>query len=230
MPPYSSVERPSSRDRGSANGTGGVPEIAIGFWTNRLVVTAGGGILGEALNRSYLHHSGRVIVALMLWFGGALVWRAAAPQLARATFWSALFAASVLGLVLARTIDAALGVGDPAATLQIVPLLVLSFVLCYRNTGTSAALTDHPVDELFFWPIAAITQVLGSALAGWSRYPGGPGYGLALMVIAVGLLTTIGLASLTRLPRAALFWIAFLLTGVAAALGGVRGYEIVFGY
>ncbi len=226
---YGRVERALARDRVSSEGTGAVPDVTIGFWTNRVLAAAGGGILGEALNRIYLHRSERVILALVLCFSGALVLRATTQQFRRATFWSAMFAASVLSAVLARTIDEALGIGDPAATLQIVPLLVLSFVICYRKTGAFAALTDRPVDELFFWPISAIAQTLGSALADWTVDPGGPGYGCALTVIALGLLTTIALAFFTRLQRAALFWIAFLLTGIGAALGAAYGYQILCG-
>ncbi|RXG86222.1 hypothetical protein [Bradyrhizobium vignae] len=213
----------------SSEGTDAVPDVTIAFWRNRVLAAAGGGILGEALNRIYLHRSGRVIVALLLCFSGALVLRAATRQFRRATFWSAMFAAGVLSAVLARTIDEALGLGDAAASLQIVPLLVISFVICYRKTGAFGALTDRPVDELFFWPIAAIAQTLASALADWTVDPGGPGYGRALPVIAFGLLTTIALALFTRVPRAALFWIVFLLTGLGAALGGAYGYQILCG-
>ncbi|MCK1439760.1 hypothetical protein [Bradyrhizobium sp. 15] len=229
MAMYGGMKGASSRDWGCSKGTVAVPSIAIWFWTTRLLVAGVGGILGEVLNGIYFHRSGRVIIALVSCFATVLALRAAALRFRLVTFWSGMFVASVLGAVLARTIDTALGVGEPAATLQIVPLLVLTLVICYRKSGGFAALTEHPVDELFFWPIGTIHQTLGSALAGWARSPGGPGYSLALMVVALGLLTTIGLSLFTRLPRAALFWIAFLLTGLAAALGGIRGYEILFG-
>lgn len=208
------------RDGRPSRATSPLVRVTAGFWIKTVLATIAGGIAGNVLNQTYPHRSGRFIIALMLCFVATLALRAAAREFPRATFWSAMFWMSVLGAVLAQASDTAMGIGDIGASVPIAVLLMFTFVICYRMTGAFAAPTDHLDNEWFFWAIAAIAQTFGSALADWALDPGGPGYAPALTVIALGLAVTIGLDLFTRVPRAALFWIAFLLTGVGAALGG----------
>lgn len=206
--------------RDVAGHTGVVPETTVGFWIYRVLAAIFSEIAGELLYHNYLHRSGRVIVALTFCLLATLALRAVAKEFWRATFWSAMFCLSILSAVLARTIDTALGVGDIGAILHIAALLVLAFVLSLRMTGAIAALTDRPGHEPFFWAIAVAAQTLGSGIAGWMLDRGASGYIPGLTAITLALLVIIALAVYTPLSRPALFWIAFVLTGTGAALGG----------
>lgn len=131
-----------------------------------------------------------------------------------------MFCLSILSAVLARTIDTALGVGDIGAILHIAALFVLALVICHRTKGAVAALIDRPAHEPFFWAIAAAAQTLGSGVADWMLDCGAsrdiPGF----TAITLALLVIIALALFTPISRGALFWVAFVLTGAGAALGG----------
>jgi uncharacterized membrane-anchored protein len=199
--------------------TSTVPESAA-FWTNWLLAAMAGEIAGHTLSHIYLHRSGRVIVALMMSFLAMSILQGATRRLPRMIFWSAAFLLSLLGAVLAEATDISMGVGDIGAILLIAILLVFSFVICYRLTGNLPGPTDGSNVRGFFWATAMLAQTVASACADWIIDPGGPSERLAIAVIALGIAATIGVYSCTRMPRAVLFWPAFVLSGTMAALGG----------
>jgi uncharacterized membrane-anchored protein len=196
-----------------------VPELSPAFWTNWLLAAMAGEIAGHALNHIYLHRSGRVIVALMMCFVMMTILQGATRRLLRMVFWSAAFLLSVLGAVLARAADISMGVGDIGAILLIAVLLIFSFVICYRLTGNLPGPTDGSNVRGFFWATAMLAQTVASACADWIVDPSGPSERFAVAVIALGIAAAIGLYSCTRL-RPVLFWFAFVLSGIGAALGG----------
>jgi hypothetical protein len=122
--------------------------------------------------------------------------------------------------VLAEATDVSMGIGDIGAVLLIAILLIFSFVICYRLTGHLPGPTDGSNVRGFFWTTAMLGQTVASACADWVLDPGGPPERVAIAVIALGIAATIGLYLFTRVPRAVLFWSAFVLSGTVAALGG----------
>jgi uncharacterized membrane-anchored protein len=95
--------------------TNNVPEFAAAFWACWLLVAMAGEIAGHALNHIYLHRSGRVIVAMMLFFIAMSILQGAARRLPRMIFWSTAFLLGILGAVLAEATDISMGVGDIGA-------------------------------------------------------------------------------------------------------------------
>ena len=197
-----------------------VPAFSATFWTNWLLAAMAGEIAGHALNHIYLHRSGRVIVALMLCFVAMSILQGATRRFPQMIFWSTAFLISLLGAVLAQATDISMGVGDTGAILLIAILLIFSFVICYRLTGNLPGPTDGANVRGFFGTTAMLAQTAASACADWIIDPSGPSERLAIAVIAVGIATSIGVYSCTRMPRSVLFWSAFVLSGTVAALGG----------
>jgi uncharacterized membrane-anchored protein len=122
--------------------------------------------------------------------------------------------------VLAEATDISMGVGDIGAILLIAILLIFSFVICCRLTGNLPGPTDGSNVRGFFWATAMLAQTAASACADWIVDPSGPSEHLSVAAIALGIVATIGLYLWTRMPRAVLFWYAFVLSGTGAALGG----------
>lgn len=211
----------TSRDVAGRIGT--VPEVTVGFWIYRVLAAISSEIAGELLYHNYLHRSGRVIVALTFCFLATLALRTVAKEFSRATFWSVMFSLCILSAVLARTIDTALGIGDIGAILHTAALFVLALVICHRMMGGIAALTDRPGHEPFFWAMAIAAQTLSSGVADWLVDRGASGYIPGVAALTLALLVIIALAAFTPISRGALFWIAFVLTGAGAALGGHFG-------
>lgn len=197
-----------------------VPALSATFWTNWLLAAMAGEIAGHALNHVYLHRSGRVIVALMLGFLAMSILQGTTRRFPRMIFWSAAFLLSLLGAVLAETTDISMGIGDNGAILLIAILLVFSFVISYRLTGNLPSPTDGTDVRGFFWTTAILAQTAACACADWIIDPGGPSARLALAVIALGIAATVGVHSCTRMPRSIVFWPAFVLLGIVAALAG----------
>lgn len=190
------------------------------FWIKWLLATVAGEMAGQALHHISPHRSGRVIVALMLSLVALLIWRGTARRFLHVTFWAAAFLLSVLGAVSAEAIDVSMGIGDIGAIAPIVIWLMFAGVICYRCTGDLPAPANGANIGGFFWVTAALAQAIGSACADWIIAPGGPPARLAVAAIALVISATIARHVYTRLPRPALFWIALLLLGTGAALGG----------
>ncbi|MGY4623312.1 hypothetical protein [Bradyrhizobium sp. USDA 4486] len=201
-------------------GTRIVPEVSAAFWINWVLAAMAGEIAGHALNHIYLHRSGRVIVALMMCFLAMSVLQGATRRLPRMIFWSAAFLLNLLAAVLARTTDISMGGGDIGAILLVAILLIFSFVICYRLRGILPGPTQELDIRGFFWATALLTQALANTCADWIADPGGPSSRAAVAAIGLGIASTIGLYLYTHVPRSVLFWLAFVLSGTGAALGG----------
>jgi uncharacterized membrane-anchored protein len=197
-----------------------VPAFSAAFWAYWLLAAMAGAIAGQALNHVYVHRSGRVIVVLMLCFLAMSMVQGTTRRLPRLMFWTAAFLLGLIGAVLAEATDVSMGIGDIGAVLLIAILLIFSFVICYRLTGHLPGPTDGSNVRGFFWTAAMLAQTAASACADWILDPGGPPERVAIAVIALGIAATIGLYLCTRVPRAVLFWSAFVLSGTVAALGG----------
>ena len=197
-----------------------VPAFSAAFWAYWLLAAMAGAIAGQALNHVYVHRSGRVIVVLMLCFLAMSMVQGTTRRLPRLMFWTAAFLLGLMGAVLAEATDVSMGIGDIGPVLFIAVLLIFSFVICYRLTGHLPGPTDGSNVRGFFWTTAMLGQTVAGACADWILDPGGPPERVAIAVIALGIAATIGLYLCTSVPRAVLFWSAFVLSGTVAALGG----------
>jgi uncharacterized membrane-anchored protein len=69
-----------------------------------------------------------------------------------------------------------------------------------------------PRVEGFYWATITFSQTLGTALGDWTADDTGLGYEGAALIFGAALVLVAGAYFWTRLSRAWLFWIAFILT------------------
>ncbi|WGR73780.1 MULTISPECIES: hypothetical protein [unclassified Bradyrhizobium] len=196
-------------------------EISPAFWVTRGVATALGQVAGEgAIQWANARIWGAIGLLSVFCLVSAVVARAARNRFPTAIFWLAIAAVASGGTALAEAADNALGIGDIGAALNLSSYLVLSFVLWHRVAGVISGLTGPSGGGLFFWVTAALAQALCSGLADWIVDPDGPDSRASLIVVLLGIVTVAGLYLCTPARRPALFWSAFIITGIIGALGG----------
>lgn len=194
-------------------GASGVREAALRFWVLRTLAAVLGEIGGHAVAGKGSHFLAAAVVVSI----GALCARDRAGRIA---FWPVLVGILILSSALAHMADRSLGIGDLVPSVQLAALLVLALIVWARLAGTTGFLSVGPIrDHAPFWIVAMLAQALASSLADWVVDPGQTGASIVLPAIVIGL-PVVAVARWARIARPALFWTAFVLTGVLGALWG----------
>ncbi|GKQ53436.1 hypothetical protein [Bradyrhizobium sp. Ce-3] len=194
-------------------GTIGVREAALRFWAMRTVAAALGEIGGHAVAGKGSHFLAAAVVALI----GALYAR---ERSGRNAFWPVLVGVSTLSAALAHMADRSLGIGDVVPSVQLAALFALALIVWARVAGTAGLLAVGSIrDHAPFWIVAMLAQAFASSLADWVVDPGQTGSSIVLLAVAIGL-PAVAAARWARIARPALFWAAFVLTGILGALWG----------
>lgn len=198
-----------------------VPEVTLLFWIMKTAATTLGETGGDAVSMSlglgYLASTG--IFAIV--FAGLVVAQIRARRFDAWLYWLTIIATTTVGTTLADFADRSLGIGYPGGSALLLTLLLLSFAVWYRATGSLSIETIVSTkSEIFYWLTIMFSQTLGTALGDWTADSAGLGYGGAALAFAA-LLAVIALAYFrTRVSRTLLFWCAFVLTRpLGAALG-----------
>lgn len=198
-----------------------VPEITVGFWLIKIVATTLGETGGDAVSMSmglgYLLSTGIFMTAFVL---------AATIQIRSKSFrpwpyWVTIIASTTVGTTLADFADRSLDVGYLGGSLLLSGLLLATLLIWYRSLGSLAVdSVTTPKAESFYWITIMFSQTLGTALGDWTADSAGLGYDGAALIFG-GLLVLVAIAwFMTRISRALLFWLAFVLT---RPLGAVLG-------
>jgi uncharacterized membrane-anchored protein len=136
-------------------------------------------------------------------------------------YWATIVASTTVGTTLADFADRSLGIGYTGGTMLLLALLLGSLATWRRSTGTVAVDTVGDArSEGFYWATIMFSQTLGTALGDWAADTAGQGYAGGIAIFAGLLALVAALHFLTRMPRTALFWAAFILT---RPLGAVLG-------
>ena len=183
------------------------------FWVIRTVAAALGEIGGHAVagKGRYLLAAACVVTVAVLF---------ARDRAGRIAFWPVLVGVSMVSAAVAHMTDRSLGTGDLVATIQLAALFALALIVWARAAGTSGFLCTGSIrDQAPFWIVAMLAQAFASALADWVVDPYQTGASIVLLIVATGL-PAMAAARGARIARLALFWTAFVLTGILGALWG----------
>jgi uncharacterized membrane-anchored protein len=201
--------------------TSKVPEATLAFWITKILATTLGETAGDAVTMSM--HAGYLLGTAIF---GALFLLAVAVQMRARRFhpvpyWLAMVGATTVGTTLADFADRSLGIGYPGGASLLFALLMASFLLWHRATGSlQLGSVSSGKSEFFYWLTIMCSQTLGTALGDWTADSLGLGYAGGALVFGTLLLALWLLYRWTTLSRIALFWAAFVLT---RPLGAVLG-------
>jgi uncharacterized membrane-anchored protein len=198
-----------------------VPEVTLGFWIIKILATTlgetGGDTVTMTLNLGYL--AGTAIFATILVVAVAAQIRA--RRFHPFLYWVVIVATTTTGTTLADFLDRSLGIGYVGGS-SILLTAVLAVLGLWRWSQGSVAVETvaTPKVEAFYWATIMVSQTLGTALGDWMADTTGLGYERGALVFAAGLAVVAAAWYWTRLPRALLFWTAFILTRPLGATVG----------
>jgi uncharacterized membrane-anchored protein len=198
-----------------------VPEVTLGFWIIKVLVTTLGETGGDAVTMSMqLGYAAGTAIFLGL-FAVAAVAQVRAERFHRFPYWAAIIMSTIVGTTLADLVDRSLGFGYAGGSALLVLLLLASLALWKRSMGTiDVGSVASRKAETFYWVTIAFSQTLGTALGDWTADSAGLGYaGGALLFGSLLLLVALAYCG-TSVSRTVLFWTAFVLTRPLGAVVG----------
>ncbi|WP_027080450.1 membrane protein [Luteimonas mephitis] len=198
-----------------------VPEVTIGFWIIKVLVTTLGETGGDAVTMSMqLGYAAGSVIFLLL-FVATVAAQVGARRFHPYLYWAAIIASTTVGTTLADLVDRSLGIGYAGGSTLLALALLASLALWKRSTGSvDMGSVDSRKAESFYWVTILFSQTLGTALGDWTADTAGLGYAGSAMVFG-SLLLLVALAYFrTGISRTVLFWAAFVLTRPLGAVVG----------
>jgi uncharacterized membrane-anchored protein len=198
-----------------------VPEVTLGFWIIKVLVTTLGETGGDAVTMSMqLGYAAGTAIFLAL-FVATVAAQVGARRFRPFLYWATVIASTTVGTTLADLVDRSLGIGYAGGSTLLALLLLCSLALWKRSTGAvDMGSVDSRQAESFYWMTILFSQTLGTALGDWTADTAGLGYAGGAMVFG-SLLLLVALAYFrTGISRTVLFWTAFVLTRPLGAVVG----------
>jgi len=208
-------------DRETRNGLSKVPAVKLGFWVIKILATTvgetGGDALSMTLNLGYA-------VSTLIFLGFFVVTLAAQVSSKRyhpVFYWAVVVGTTTVGTTTSDYLDRSLGLGYIKSSILLFCGVLVVLAIWRFTTGHIAV--DHIIDrkdETFYWLTILVSNTLGTALGDFTADDLGLGFEKGALVFA-GLIALVALAHfVTRIPKPALFWAAYVLTRpLGATLG-----------
>lgn len=198
-----------------------VPQVTIAFWIAKILATTlgetGGDAFSMTLNLGYALSS----LIFLAFFAVAMTAQVLSKRYFPTYYWLVVVATTTVGTTTSDYLDRSLGLGYVKSSAMLLCAVLISLAAWHFTTGKIAIdQVTSRVDESFYWVTILISNTLGTALGDFTATTTGLGFERGALVFA-GLILVIGLLYFfTRLPRAGLFWAAYVLTRpLGATLG-----------
>jgi uncharacterized membrane-anchored protein len=198
-----------------------VPVVTLGFWIIKILATTLGETAGDtvsmSLNLGYLTATAIFLSAFVI----LVIFQIRARHYNASLYWATIVASTMAGTTMADFADRSLGVGYAGGSAILLCCVVATLALWrWREGSVSVNAIETPRVEAFYWATITFSQTLGTALGDWTADDTGVGYEGAALIFGAGLALVAGAYFWTKLSRAWLFWIAFILTRPLGATVG----------
>jgi uncharacterized membrane-anchored protein len=198
-----------------------VPEATLVFWIVKICATTvgetGGDALSMTLNLGYAVSS----FIFLGFFVVTLAAQLAAKRYHAAIYWLVVVATTTVGTTTSDYLDRTAGLGYIKSSIGLFCGVIAVLVAWRLTTGEIVAdRVTNRRNETFYWLTILVSNTLGTALGDFTADDAGLGFEKGALVFA-GLIALVAVARYTtRIPRAILFWAAYILTRpLGATLG-----------
>jgi uncharacterized membrane-anchored protein len=195
-----------------------VPVVTLGFWIIKILATTLGETAGDTVTMSMgLGYLAGTAIFLSV-FVILVIFQIRARRYSAPLYWATIVGSTTAGTTMADFADRSLGVGYAGGSAILLSCVVATLALWRWYEGSvSVNAIATPRVEGFYWATITFSQTLGTALGDWTADDTGLGYEGAALIFGAALVLVAGAYFWTRLSRAWLFWIAFILTRPLAA-------------
>jgi uncharacterized membrane-anchored protein len=199
-----------------------VPAVTLAFWIVKVLATTVGETGGDALSMTLDLGYAVSSLIFLAFFAVTLAAQLATRRFHPAAYWAVVVATTTVGTTLSDYMDRTLGMGyiKSSIVLFCAVLVVLAVWrlavgrIEFENIATRR-------EEAFYWVTILVSNTLGTALGDFMASDAGLGFEYGALVFA-GLIVLVAAAWLwlKKIPPAALFWAAYVLTRpLGATLG-----------
>jgi uncharacterized membrane-anchored protein len=198
-----------------------VPQVTLIFWIIKIFATTVGETGGDALSMTLqLGYAVSTIIFLGFFFASLGV-QVSSKRYYPFAYWAVVVATTTVGTTMSDYFDRTLGLGYIKSSI-ILLLGVIVMLFAWRLVAGRIKFENitSRKDELFYWLTILISNTLGTALGDFTASDTGLGFEKGALIFA-GLIAIVGAAYyLTKIPKAVLFWSAYVLTRpLGATLG-----------
>jgi len=190
-----------------------LPEITFLFWVMKICATTLGETAGDLLSMTLkvgYAASSLILLGLLLC---ALVSQLMSKTYHPPLYWTVILLTSTAGTTMSDYMDRTLGLGYATGSSMLTAILLAIFAL-WRYSGESLSVDNIRTlkVELLYWTAILFSNTLGTALGDFLADDSGLGFAGGAFLIG-GLLVLVVIAAFySRISKALLFWIAFVLT------------------
>jgi Uncharacterized membrane-anchored protein conserved in bacteria len=198
-----------------------VPHVTLAFWIVKIFATTVGETGGDALSMSL--NLGYVVSTLIFlaFFAATLGLQVRSTHYHPAFYWLVVVATTTVGTTTSDMLDRTMGLGYVVSSIVELGLVFVVLYAWRRSTGAIGVdnITTRK-NEIFYWLTILVSNTLGTALGDFVATDAGLGFERGAVVFAVLILIVAAANYFTHIPRAILFWAAYVLTRpLGATLG-----------
>ncbi len=198
-----------------------VPLVTVAFWIIKICATTVGETGGDALSMTMqLGYAVSSLIFLVL-FGITLTVQVASKRYHPFAYWSVVVATTTVGTTMSDYMDRTLGLGYIKSSFFLF-CAVLAILFIWRRVTGKIEFENIATrtDETFYWITILVSNTLGTALGDFVADDVGLGFQRGALLFT-GMIVLVALAYFfTKIPRAVLFWAAYILTRpLGATLG-----------
>ena len=198
-----------------------VPQATLAFWVIKILATTLGETGGDALSMQLNLGYAVATLIFLAFFAVTVTAQVMAKRYHAAFYWAVVVATTTVGTTTSDYIGRTLGLGYVVSSLMLLTGVIAMLLLWRRVTGHIAV--DHVTgrtDESFYWLTILVSNTLGTALGDFTADTAGIGFEGGALIFAGLIALVAGAYFFTRIPRALLFWAAYVLTRpLGATLG-----------
>lgn len=208
-----------------------VPQVTLAFWIIKILATTLGETGGDAVSMQL--GLGYVVATLIFlgFFVLTITAQVAAKRFHPLFYWAAVVATTTVGTTASDMFDRTFGMGYVKSSAILLAGVIAVLFIWRRTTGSIAVdkITTR-TNETFYWVTILVSNTLGTALGDFTADDAGLGFEGGALLFSGLILVVAALNRFTKVPKALLFWAAYVLTRpLGATLGDTLTKPIAHG-
>jgi uncharacterized membrane-anchored protein len=198
-----------------------VPQVTLAFWIIKILATTLGETGGDALSMQLNLGYAVATLIFLAFFAVTVIAQVSARRFHPLFYWACVVATTTVGTTTSDYFDRTLGLGyiKSSVILLIGVIVILAIWRAVTGRLQFEKITDRR-DESFYWVTILVSNTLGTALGDFTADDLGLGFGGGAILFSVLIAAVAALHFFTKVPKAVLFWAAYILTRpLGATLG-----------
>jgi uncharacterized membrane-anchored protein len=199
-----------------------VPHVVLMFWVVKILATTVGETGGDALSMTLQLGYAVATLVFLAFFAVTLAAQVASKRYHPLFYWAVVVATTTVGTTTSDWLDRTVGLGYVKSSILLFCGVLLVLFLWHRAVGkVRFENIETKKEEIFYWLTILVSNTLGTALGDFVATSTGLGFERGALVFSALLAVIAALHfRAKRIPAAALFWAAYVLTRpLGATLG-----------